>query len=62
MVVLEYVEINTINPHLSVTKYPLSKIENIFTQLSCGILFSKINLSEAYAKLELNKDSKIAEF
>lgn len=48
----------SVNPNLNVHKYPIPKIEDIFASLSGGKLFSKIDLSQAYAQIELDDDSK----
>lgn len=48
----------TVNPNLLVNKYPLPRIENIFSNFQNGKLFSKIDLSQAYAQIELDEESK----
>lgn len=48
----------SVNPNLYINKYPIPKIETIFSCLSGGTLFSKIDLSQAYAQIELDEDSK----
>ncbi|UYV63777.1 K02A2.6-like [Cordylochernes scorpioides] len=48
----------TLNPVLKIDQYPLPKIEDIFAILGRGINFSKIDLSQAYLKLELDENSK----
>lgn len=48
----------TINPHLIDQKYPLPRIEYLFSQLQGGIRFSKIDLSEAYQQVLLSNDSR----
>ena len=39
-------------------RYPILKIEDLFAKLSGGVLFSKIDLSQAYQQLELDEESK----
>lgn len=48
----------TINPLLKVNQYPLPRIEELFTNLQGGKIFSKIDLSQAYAQVLLDDESK----
>ena len=48
----------TVNRVAKLDRYPIPKIDDLFAKLSGGILFSKIDLSQAYQQLELDKDSK----
>lgn len=48
----------TVNPKLNITKYPIPKIDDILASLKNCSMFSKIDLSQAYAQLELDEDSK----
>lgn len=49
----------TVNPFLKDVKYPLPRIEEIFAKLEQGKEFSKLDLSQAYNQLELEKKSKM---
>ena len=46
------------NPQLQVDQYPLPKIQDIFASLAGGQRFTKIDLRQAYNKLEMNDNSK----
>lgn len=46
----------TLNLCLDVYKHPLPKLEEIFTTLSRGKFFSKINLQQAYLHLGVEED------
>lgn len=48
----------TLNPWLKETNYPLPRVQDIFTKLSDGKFFSKIDLASAYNQIELNDESK----
>lgn len=48
----------TLNPMLHVDTYPIPKIDNLFAVLKAGKYFSKIDLSQAYAQVELEEESK----
>eukprot|EP00731_Ephydatia_muelleri_P006059 Em0003g307a len=48
----------TVNPALEVDQYPLPKPEDIFASLAGGTAFSKIDLSQAYQQLLLDKESQ----
>lgn len=48
----------TVNPALVVDQYPLPLPEDIFATLEGGVLFSKLDLSQAYLQLELDEFSK----
>ncbi len=48
----------TINPSLVVDQYPLPKPEDLFSVLSSGQKFSKLDLACAYQQLCLDKKSK----
>ena len=48
----------TLNRVCKVDRYPIPKIEDLFAKLSGGVLFSKIDLSQAYQQLELEEESK----
>ena len=48
----------TINPVSQVDTYPLPMVEELFSALSGGRYFSKLDMSQAYFQLELENDSK----
>ena len=48
----------TINQALSVDQYPLPKPEDLFTTLTGGQKFTKLDLSQAYLQLEISEESK----
>ena len=48
----------TINAIAEPVVYPLPRVDNLFTALSGGTLFSKLKLSHAYHELELDEESK----
>ena len=48
----------TANISASVDTYPLSKIDDLFTDLSRGKTFTKLDLAQAYLQLPLSEDSK----
>ena len=47
-----------INPVLIPDTYPLPRVEDLFTALSGGKVFSKLNLSHAYLQVPLDNISK----
>ena len=48
----------TINPSMKVVQHPLPKPDDLFTTLSGGNIFSKIDLSHAYQQMPLDNPSK----
>ena len=48
----------TVNPVLSVEKYPLPKPEDLMSNLAGGLRFSKLNLSQAYLQIVLDQESR----
>ena len=48
----------TLNKQLHVNQYPLPVIEDIFASLANAVIFTTIDLSDAYTQLELNDASK----
>ena len=48
----------TINRVVNLERYPIPKIEDLFSQLSGGVVFSKIDPSQAYQQLKLEEESK----
>ena len=49
---------STVNPHLLVDSYPLPRAEDIFASLTGGVIFTKLDLSQAYSQLALDEESK----
>ena len=47
-----------VNPALMINQYPLPLSEDIFSTLEGGVLFTKMDLSQAYLQLELDPPSK----
>ncbi len=48
----------TVNKVSKLDRYPLPRIEDLFTNLSGGVAFIKLGLSQAYQQLELDDVSK----
>ena len=48
----------TVNRAARSDTYPIPKLEDLFSQLSGGAIFSKLDLSKAYAQLQLDEESK----
>ena len=48
----------TVNQAAKLERYPLPKIEDLFTQLSGGKRFTKLDLAHAYQQIPLAEDSK----
>ena len=48
----------TVNSVSKLGRYPIPKIEDLFTNLSGGTSFTKLDLSQAYQQLQLENDSK----
>ena len=48
----------TINQVAKPDTYPLPKIEDLFTSLSGGKIFSKVDLASAYLQILLDEESK----
>lgn len=48
----------TINPVLEIDQFPLPRIDDLFSRLQGGAIFSKIDLSQAYAQILLDEKSK----
>ena len=49
----------TVNKYIENFKYPLPRIEEIFTTLQGGEQFTKLDLSNAYNQLEVTDDTKL---
>ena len=48
----------TVNPLSKLDNYPIPKVEDLFSTLAGGKVFSKIDLSQAYQQLPLEEESK----
>jgi hypothetical protein len=48
----------TINPHTLVDQHPIPSIDQLFSRLSNGQQFTKLDLSDAYLQVELDDSSK----
>ena len=48
----------TVNSTAKVDRYPLPKIENVFSKLAGGQIFSKLNFSQVYQQVLLDKETK----
>ena len=48
----------TVNPVLIVDKYPLPKPEDLMSNLAGGLRFSKLDLSQAYLQIVLDRESR----
>ena len=48
----------TVNPVSKLDRYPIPKTTDLFTNLSKGKVFSKLDLSHAYQQLPLDVESK----
>lgn len=49
----------TLNNNLKVQQHPLPRIEQIFSSLSEGRIFSKIDFSQAYLQMKMHPDSEM---
>jgi hypothetical protein len=47
-----------LKPVLQGTQYPLPKIDYLFTKLTNGVYFSKIDLKDAYAQFILSEEAR----
>lgn len=50
---------STLNKQLLVEKYPLPRVEELFSKLHNGVHFTKLDLSGAYNQLRLHEDSQL---
>ena len=48
----------TANVAMKVDTHPIPRIEELFTAMSGGVSFTKLNLSHAYLQLQLDKSAK----
>ena len=49
----------TINPVSKLNRYPIPRIEDTFTMLEGGKVFTKLDLSQAYQQLKLDPESQL---
>lgn len=49
----------TLNPNLDMKVYPLPNVEDCFVAMKGGVLFSKIDIKQAYNSLPLREDDQI---
>jgi hypothetical protein len=49
---------STVNPMMEIDKYLLPKIDEIFSNLSGGKRFTKLDLKNAYLHMEVEEDQK----
>ena len=48
----------TVNPVLQIDKYPIPNIEDLYSKVSGGRYFTRLDLSEAYLQVPLDKESQ----
>ena len=48
----------TVNQASKLDKYPIPKVKDLFTKLTAEKLFSKLDMSQAYQQVLLDKESK----
>ena len=48
----------TANTAIKLDSYPIPKVEDLFSNLAGGIIFSKLDMSQAYAQLRLSEASR----
>ena len=48
----------TVNKAARLDTYPIPKLEDLFSRLAGGAIFTKLDLSQAYAQLKLDEESK----
>ena len=48
----------TVNRAIVEDKYPLSRVNDLYASLSCGLTFSKLDLSRAYLQFPLDEESQ----
>ena len=48
----------TVNKAIQIDTYPIPKVEDLFSSLAGGKIFSKLDMSQAYCQLELEDSSK----
>jgi len=47
-----------VNPVSTLMRYPISKIEDLFSTLAEGKVFTKLDLAQAYQQLKLNAKAR----
>lgn len=47
-----------VNKHLKIPEHPMPNIEELMTKLNGGVMFTKLDLSQAYQQIELEKASQ----
>ena len=48
----------TVNKASHLDNYPIPKVEDLFAKLRGGVIFTKLNMSQAYQQLSLDEESK----
>ena len=48
----------TVNPVLQIDKYPILNIDDLYSKVSGGHYFTRLDLSDAYLKVPLDKESQ----
>ena len=48
----------TVNPIAKLNRYPIPRVEDLFSKLEGGKTFTKLDLSQAYQQLQLDADSR----
>ncbi len=48
----------TINQAVRVDKYPIPNINDLFTKLTGGVMYTKLDLSHAYQQVVLDEESR----
>lgn len=48
----------TVNPSIDTEQYPIPRVEEIFSNLADGKLFSRLDMRDAYNQLELDEESR----
>ena len=48
----------TVNPVLQIDKYPISNIDDLYSKVSCGHYFMRLDLSDAYLQVSLDEESQ----
>ena len=50
--------IQTVNPVLQIDKYPIPHIDDLYSKVSGGHYFTRLDLSDAYLQVPLDKESQ----
>ena len=50
---------STVNKSLEIDQHPLPTPDELFAALTGGVTFSKIDLTQAYQQMILDKDSRV---